>query len=102
MYGTIARMRLLPGAEEMFRVYWEALSDNTMPGWVSTSVAHAAGDPHDVWLFVLFEDEASYEKNARSENQDARYRRMRACLQADPEWHDVDLISKTERSAADQ
>ncbi len=45
MYGTIARMRLLPGAEEMFRVYWEALSDNIMPGWVSTSVVHTEVTP---------------------------------------------------------
>jgi heme-degrading monooxygenase HmoA len=99
MYGTIAHMRLVPGAEEMFRAYWEALSDNRMPGWVTTAVAHAADDPDDVWLFVLFEDEESYQKNANSKNQDARYVRMRACLVADPEWHDINLISRAERPA---
>ncbi len=83
----------------MFRGYWEALNDNSIPGWVSTTVSHVADDPDDIWLFVLFEDKESYVRNARSENQDARYRRMRGCLQADPEWHDIEVISKGERSA---
>ncbi len=99
MYGTIARMRLLPGAEEMFRAYWEALKDNSIPGWVSTTVTHAADDPDEIWLMVLFEDKESYLRNSESKNQDARYSRMRGCLRDDPEWNDIELISKGERSA---
>ena len=36
----------------------------------------------------IFEDRASYDKNANDPAQHERYTAMRALLEADPEWHD--------------
>lgn len=45
-------------------------------------------DPLDLWMVVVFDSPESYRANAARPNMDALYRRMRACLEADPEWHD--------------
>ena len=39
-------------------------------------------------MVVVFDSPESYRANAARPNMDALYRRMRACLEADPEWHD--------------
>ena len=36
----------------------------------------------------MFEDEASYKKNAASPEQDKEFRAYRALLEGDPEWID--------------
>ena len=38
----------------------------------------------------MFEDAESYRANAESAAQHAIYLTLRACLEEDPEWHDVD------------
>ena len=37
---------------------------------------------------MIFEDRASYDKNADDPAQNERYMALRALLEADPEWHD--------------
>ena len=45
-------------------------------------------DSDAVWLLVVFEDRASYDKNANDPAQHERFMEMRGLLEADPEWHD--------------
>lgn len=96
MYGTLARMRLKQGAEEDFRQLMDEMSadgEANMRGWVSTSVYRADSDPREVWIAVAFRDREAYHANAQSPEQDERYQKMRALLDADPEWHDGEIIA---------
>ena len=42
-----------------------------------------------VELVAMFEDKESYRANAESSAQHSVYLTLRACLEDDPEWHDV-------------
>lgn len=92
-YGTVARMRLLPGAEPLFRAQFEALVHEQLPGWLTTTFFQSDQDPLDVWMVVAFESREAYRANAERPNMDALYRRIRGCLATDPEWHDGFLMA---------
>ena len=92
MYGTIARMRLRPGAEPLLRAWMDSFTDPVRDhGWLSTTIFRSDGDPLEWWLVVVFASKEAYRANAESPNQDARYHRLRSCLEADPEWHDSEV-----------
>jgi antibiotic biosynthesis monooxygenase (ABM) superfamily enzyme len=92
MFGTVARMRAKPGSEaklmELMKEY-EALD---VPGFVATYVYRLDGDGNDYYMVALFKDRESYFANAQSPDQDRRYRRMRKLFEADPKWHDGEVI----------
>jgi len=44
-------------------------------------------------MAVAFTDKTSYVANARDPKQDERFKRMRAFLASDPEWHDGEIIA---------
>ena len=92
-YGTIAKMRLLPGAEPLFRAHFAALVHEQLPGWVSTTFYQSDQDRLDVWMVVAFESREAYRANAARPNMDALYRRIRGCLASDPEWNDGFLMA---------
>jgi quinol monooxygenase YgiN len=95
MYGTVARMKLKPGMEAKLReelAHYERLA---IPGFVSTHMYRMDRDPNEVYMTVVFKDKQSYVRNAQDPKQDERYRKMRALLAADPEWHDGEIIGST-------
>ena len=92
-YGTIAKMRLLPGAEALFRAQFDALVHEQLPGWTMTTFFQSDADPLDVWMVTAFESREAYRANAERPNMDAIYRRVRGCLASDPEWHDGFLMA---------
>ena len=91
MWGSIARMVV---RSEVPEAYLSAQMNafQSRPGIVSGKVYRSASDPLEVWLVAMFEDEESYRNNAESRVQHAEYLTLRACLQQDPEWHDVSEI----------
>lgn len=93
MYGTVARMRLKPGMEAKFKSDMEQYERLKIPGFVSTTVYRMDTDPNELYMAVAFKDKASYVANARDPKQDERFKRMRAFLAADPEWHDGEIIA---------
>jgi len=88
MFGTVARMRLRPGAEALFRAQFDALVHEQLKGWVSSTFFQSEADPRDLWMVVVFDSRESYRANAERPNMDAIYRRVRGCLESDPEWSD--------------
>jgi heme-degrading monooxygenase HmoA len=98
MYGTVARMTLKQGMEEEFRKYTAEMSEGAdLRGWISSTLYRSDSNPLEVWLAVVFESREAYQKNAASPEQHGRYEKMRSMLDADPEWHDGDVISKLGR-----
>jgi heme-degrading monooxygenase HmoA len=92
MYGTVARMKAKPGTGELLAELGRQLSDDRPPGMVGTWVYQLDADPDEYLLAVAFESREAYTANAGSPEQDARYQKMRALLEADPEWHDGEIV----------
>ncbi len=99
MYGTVARMRVKPGAESALVA---TMGDDVtrVPGFVSAQVYRSDADPQELWLAVAFTDRESYRANADNPEQDQRYREMRQLLEADPEWHDGEIVRTSVRPGA--
>jgi quinol monooxygenase YgiN len=94
MYGTIARMKLKPDSFEKLEQQMSAIqSELKAAGWHSTTVYRSDSDPNEAWLAVVFESKEAYHANAQSPEQGKRYEQMRALLEADPEWHDGEVVS---------
>ena len=93
MYGTIARLRALPGSAEKLLALNEGYEGLEVPGFVATYVYRSDSDPDEYWMAVVFADRETYRRNADDPAQDVRYRELRALLATDPEWHDGEIIS---------
>jgi hypothetical protein len=98
MFGTVARLCVKPGAEALLLAQVKTLRPGNTPGsprmhgWLSTTIYRASRDPHELWLAVVFTDEAAYRANAELPSQHDWYVRLRGCLVADPEWIDGDVL----------
>ncbi len=92
MYGTIARMRIKPGAEAQLLKQMQEFETLAVPGHVSSTVYRMDGDPNEVYLAVVFDSRETYHANAQSPEQDARYHEMLALLEGEPEWHDGEIV----------
>jgi len=93
MYGTVARMQLAPGAEAKLKEEVAQYDRLKIPGFVSTLLYRMDRDPNELYMAVAFKDKETYVANARDPRQDERFRKMRALLAADPEWHDGEIIA---------
>ncbi len=91
MYGTVARLRLKPGMEERFRQFGQEAA-GTIPGLVFQHVYRTDADPQAYFLVVGFASKEAYHANAGSAEQQGRYEQYRQLLEAEPEWHDGEIV----------
>src|ERR1700680_2851884 len=91
LYGTIAKMKLKPGAEDKMMQDMEG-SQDAREGHVATYVFKSDADPNTHFVTTIFESKSAYKKFADSPDQDKRFHQMRELLAADPEWHDGEVI----------
>jgi antibiotic biosynthesis monooxygenase (ABM) superfamily enzyme len=93
MYGTVARTRVKPEnrgpLQEVFKRQDQTAS---IPGFVSSHILWE-NDGYTAWLFAVFEDRASYDRNADDPAQHERYLEYRALMEDEPEWHDGEIES---------
>jgi len=92
MYGTVARMRLKAGAEAQMQELMKEYEGLDVPGHVRSTLYRMDGDASEYYLAVEFEDRESYQANAESPEQNARYEKMVAILDGAPEWHDGEVL----------
>ena len=92
MYGTVARMKAKPGSGELLAEMARQFEQDRPPGMVGTWVYQMDANPDEYILAVAFESREAYRANAESPEQDARYRQLRALLDADPEWNDGEIV----------
>jgi quinol monooxygenase YgiN len=91
-YGTVARMQVKPGkAEQLMEVARRQLAEG-IKGHERNLVFRSDSNPNEFWLAVAFESREAYRQNAESPEQHARYEELRALLEADPEWHDGEIV----------
>ena len=93
MYGTVARMRIKPGAEQQLIEFDRQEQARNIPGFVGEYIYRMDADPAVYYLAVVFESKEAYVANATSPEQDASYQQMRALLESDPEWNDGEVVS---------
>lgn len=93
MYGTVARMRMKAGAEERLTALMRGYDQLHMPGYRTTLMYQMDTDPREVYIAVVFDSKDSYDQNADSPEQDARYREMLTLLEGEPEWHDGAIVA---------
>jgi quinol monooxygenase YgiN len=99
VYGTVARVRLLPGAlEEFERMTRE--DGPRVPGLVFEHLYRLDAEPDTVMLAIGFASREAYDANATSPEQQALYARYRALMAADPEWHDGPVVTTYPPDAA--
>ncbi len=96
MWGTIARMQVRPDVPQAYLLaQMNAFNHNRLTGMVNVCIYQSASDPREIWMVAMFDDEDAYRQNAESRVQHAEYLTLRACLESDPDWHDVgELISE--------
>ena len=92
MYGTVARSRVKPENRGKLADIFEKQSYISVPGYVKGYVLYE-NDSDTAWMFAVFEDRASYDKNADDPAQHGRYLEYRALLEDEPEWHDGEIAS---------
>ena len=97
MYGTIAKLRVKEGMEEDFLSQARAEDQLAIAGYLGSSIYRMNADPRELYVVVAFESKDAYVKNADSPDQDARYRRLLALLETEPEWHDGEIIDSHRR-----
>jgi len=92
MYGTVALFQAKPGTQAQLDAYNRDVGSIAIPGIVATYIYQLDADPNRYYLAVIFESKEAYLANAADPMQDERYRRLRALLAADPEWHDGEVV----------
>ena len=90
MYGTVARTRVKPENREKLREVLGNQPDGPATGFIAAYTLFE-NDGDTAWLFAIFEDRASYDKNADDPRQNEQYVAYRALMEQDPEWHDGEI-----------
>lgn len=88
LYGTIAKMKILPGKEEE----WKNFGNQQPPGLVFEHIYKLDSGNNEYMMVVAFESREAYKTNAESPEMHERYLEYRKFLAADPEWQDGEII----------
>ncbi len=95
MFGTIATMRVKPGAESsLLRVLedWGRERGTRIDGPLRIYVSRSQREPNVLLNIALFDSREHYEANAADPGQDAWYRSMLPFLESPPDWHDHEVV----------
>lgn len=93
MFGTIARWRLKAGvSDQQLNDVLGMMRDDRPASSVAILVYRSAKDPREIWVAGAFESREAYVANAASPEQNARFERIRALIDGEPEWHDGDVL----------
>jgi len=90
VYGTVAKTRVKPENRDKLREVVSRQHIEKIPGLITSYVLHE-NDSDVSWLLAVFEDRASYDKNADDPAQHQRYLEYRELMEDEPEWHDGEI-----------
>ena len=92
MYGTVARMKVKKENIEALQAWAKEAQTREVAGFRAAHVLIPDQWNDEVLVAVMFEDKDSYDTNADAPEQHESYLKMRALLEADPEWTDGEWI----------
>lgn len=96
MYGTIFRMKIIPGYEaELIALAenWNKNERHTVDGVIATYFMKPDNVPGEMVGMAVFRDKASYLSNADDPIQHERFMKFRELLLEYPEWTDGEFVS---------
>jgi quinol monooxygenase YgiN len=91
MYGTVARIRVKPENRGALNEVFAKQSSEGSPAGMVAAYTLYENEGDGGWLVAVFEDRASYDKNADDPSMNDKYVAYRAFMEADPEWHDGEI-----------
>jgi quinol monooxygenase YgiN len=97
MYGTVARLKVKAGSLPKLLELAGSASMTGLRGQVATTVYQTDADSNELYMVVAFESKEAYMKNADSPEMDARFREFMTHLEAEPEWHDGEIVYEFRR-----
>jgi len=92
MYGSVSRWRIKDGMQGELELLLDELTKEPAPGSRGVTVYRADADPHEYWVCGVWESREKYTANSATPEQDARFQRLRALMDGDPEWHDGEIV----------
>ncbi|MDQ6847985.1 MAG: antibiotic biosynthesis monooxygenase [Candidatus Dormibacteraeota bacterium] len=92
MYGTVARWQVKEGKEKELEQLSQELMREMPPGGRTVVVYRADKNPREYWVASTWESKEAYTSNSNTPEQDARFRKLRDLMDADPEWHDGEVV----------
>ena len=95
MYGTIARMQVTLENLDKLKALIEAVEQRAVEGYVGTHMLIPDVWHDEILMVVMFEDRATYVKNANDPAMHEDFLKYRALLETDPEWTDGEWLSFT-------
>ena len=95
MYGTVAHIRVKAGQGEAVLATMEKWNREMSPkveGDRGGYLFRLDSDPQEMIMIAVFKDKESYVANAEDPETDKWYQELRQNLEADPAWHDGEII----------
>ena len=95
MYGTVAHIRVKADQGEAVIATMEKWDREMAPkveGDRGGYLFRLDSDPQEMIMIAVFQDKESYVANAADPETDKWYQEMRQNLEADPVWHDGEII----------
>jgi hypothetical protein len=91
MYGTVAKLKVKPGGIDKLKE-WGPEERDRDSGARAIYAFKMDDNPNEVYTIAVFDSKEAYVANAESPEQDKRYREMLKWLEAEPEWHDGEIV----------
>ena len=97
MYGTIFRMKTIPGQQSNAISHFKKRSAQDIEGAIAVyllqpETQNPETQNNELVGVVIFEDKAAYIANANDSVQHEIFTKLRSCLSEDPEWTDGEYI----------
>ena len=92
MYGSVSRWRVKEGKQDELEQLAAAVMNDRAPGSQAVYMYRADTDPREYWVAGVWESREAYASNSSTPEQNARFGRLRALLESDPEWHDGEIV----------
>jgi quinol monooxygenase YgiN len=91
VYGTCAHTKVKPENRQALKEVFEKRSaERSIEGMIA-SYTLMENDSDDVWMFAVFSDRETYDKNANDPAMHETYLQYRPLMEIEPEWHDGEI-----------
>ena len=92
MYGTIFRMKTIPGQQSNAISHFKKRSAEDIKVAIAVYLLQPETQDNELVGVAIFEDKAAYLANANDSVQHEIFTKLRSCLSEDPEWTDGEYI----------
>ena len=92
MYGSVSRWHVKEGKEDELESLVAEIASHPYPGSRRLTIYRSDADRREFWVAGVFESREAYAANSASPDTDNNFHRIRELLEADPEWHDGEVV----------